>query len=228
MIIGKNFAWAHIPRTGGDIIRELFLLINQLLKGKLIKKIDGYSALQKHRTFTEAKIKADQILILSIRRLPNFIMSWIVMCAGKLHIEDEKCYQGGVWPDFDYPLPVPSKKQLLDPKESYGPEFFHEHYGQNFAILPDYLLKKYMGNYFINRWLRLEHLKYDFLEFIQTIELLNSQQIKAIQEFQYTVKQPFEYDHDVKRFFSADEIKILYDNNPLWKKIEGDLYKKGQ
>lgn len=226
MIIGKSFTWAHIPRTGGDATRGLFLLASQLLRKKLIKKMDNYQIIRKHDTFDKLKIRPDQTLILNIRRLPSFIISWIIMCAGRLRTEDEKCFEGGVWPEFDYPLPVPSKRQLFDSDESYGPNFFHKHYGKSFATLPDYLLKKYMGNYFISRWFRLEYLKHDFLEFIQTFEPLSLRQIKAIQRFRYTTKQPFKYDHRVMKFFSADEIEIIYDNNPLWREIESGLYEK--
>jgi len=224
MIIGKKFAWGHIPRTGGDITAELFQYANRLFDGQLIERMDGPANLSKHYTFKENELKADGAFILNIRKLPSFILSWVIMCSGRLRTEDKKCFQGGVWPYFYETLPVPTKKQLLDPCEAYGPPFFHKHYGRSFATLPDDLLKKYTDGYFINFWIRLERLKEDFIRAVELVEKLNEQQKEKIMQYQYTVKSPFAYNHNVKDFFSESELRTLYENNPLWCEIERKTY----
>lgn len=226
MIIGKKFVWTHIPRTGGDVTAELFKFANRLLKGRLIETANSLTVHSKHDTFERKKIDSNKKSVLNIRRLPSFIMSWIIMCAGRLNIKDKKCFKGGIWPEYNQPLPIPSKKQLFNTKESYGSDYFHKYYGGNFATLPDYLLKQYIDGYFISHWIRIEDLKEDFLKFIVSAEKVNGQQIEAIKQYQFTTKKPFNYNHTIEDFFSIGELQTLYSNNPLWQNIENRLYQE--
>lgn len=217
MIIGRDFAWGHIPRTGGDITAELFLLAHGF-DGGLIVTADSPGNLNKHDTFDECGIPDDMPCVLNIRRLPGFLMSWIIMCSGRLRPCDERCFSGGIWPPFT-PLPLPTKRQILDPSAPYGPDYFHKYYGGCFATLPDFLLRQHVGERDV-RWLRLEYLKADFLEFIATVSHLTPGQASTIMRHKYMIKRPFKYDHCVASFFTPDEIETLYGNNPLWGKIE--------
>ena len=225
MITGKNFACAHIPRAGGDVTTELFELTNELMNHNLIITVDSRAGHWKHDTFTARNIKHGFVLALNMRRLPSFIMSWIIMCAGRLRVEDPKNYGGGVYPHYGLCLPAPSKKQLLDKNESYGPSFFHEHYSRSFATLPDSILGKYMSGYHIDHWIRIEHLNEDFLKFIKAITgTIDEQQAEAIRQYKCIAKKPLIYNHNVEDFFSKSELQILYDNNPLWRDIEERIY----
>lgn len=224
MIVGHRFAWGHIPRTGGEITTELFVTANMLLGGRLLNGPQVTSSHRIHDTFRQRNIGDEVTLALNIRRLPEFLMSWIVMCAGRLREHEPKCFRGGVWPDYDYPLPVPTRAQLLDPDEPYGGEYFAWHYGGRLSTLPDTLLLRYTAGYTIARWLRLEHLKDDFLSFVTAFEPMNPAQRDAIYRHVYSVKQPFGYDHNAAHYFAADEIKTLYRNNPLWAAVEESAY----
>ena len=223
MIVGAKFAWGHIPRTGGDITSELFRVVDKSLGGHFISKRDPMGSHSKHDTFDpEAEGK---LLVLNIRRLPSFMMSWIVMCAGCLREEDSILpHRGGVWPKFER-LPVPSKLQLLNPIESYGPEYFRKLYSSSFATLPDSLLEQYIGSRTINIWLRLEHLREDFVQFMKQIEVTNPRTLKRIRRRKFRAKKPIGYNHSVEEYFSKDEIAILYKNNPTWAAIEAKVYK---
>jgi len=70
MVIGEKFAWAHIPKTGGDSTHLLF----RELDNDSLRFIDGP---EKHNSFAREGITGlDRIS--NIRRLPSLLKSWAV------------------------------------------------------------------------------------------------------------------------------------------------------
>ena len=71
MVIGDQFAWAHLPKTGGDATCEML----QAVPG-LVRFADPPESNEKHMPFfgREAEI-AGKLLVMNIRRLPAWTLS---------------------------------------------------------------------------------------------------------------------------------------------------------
>lgn len=72
MVIGKTFAWAHMPKTAGDMTLRLFHMFPQLLV-----HADPRNTNDKHARFRDRnpEIKGKSLL-LNIRRLPSWMLSY--------------------------------------------------------------------------------------------------------------------------------------------------------
>jgi hypothetical protein len=98
MVIGKDFAWAHMPKTGGNATHTLFSLFPQL-----VTKVDDIDRHDKHKSFADCQQAVQgKELILNIRRLP----SWILSVA-------QHFSRHGAYPDYK-PLPMWSKEQMIE------------------------------------------------------------------------------------------------------------------
>lgn len=96
MVVGERFAWAHLPKTGGDTTRALF----ELFPG-LVQHADPGDTNDKHATFqARAELVRGKVLAMNFRRLP----AWVLSRAH--HVARE-----GTWPDYR-PQPVPSPEDL--------------------------------------------------------------------------------------------------------------------
>jgi hypothetical protein len=69
MVIGKSFAYGHIPKTGGDAVHAWLAQIDGL-------EIDSVAEARKHQFFWERGIHKD-VYALSIRRLPFWALSYL-------------------------------------------------------------------------------------------------------------------------------------------------------
>jgi hypothetical protein len=212
MIITDKFAWGHIPRTGGDLTMDFFHQISDTIN----VRIDRPSKHEKHDPFIKRPNEiAGKDLILNIRQLPAFMLSWVQMCIGY-----------GVFPAYRR-LPMPTEEQLTNPKVKYGPPYFEQHYGP-FATIPDRMLKEFTNNWnlSIRYFARLEYI----LEDVKKI--LKNYYPKSKSRFDQMVvparalgfKSPLGYDHDVTKYFSEEVIKEFYKNNPRWAEIEKQRY----
>ncbi len=71
MIIGRDFAWGHMGKTGGDAVWAMFQCVPDL-----IEFAHEPTDPQKHRTF--AKMGAtNKPLVLNLRRLPSLVLSYV-------------------------------------------------------------------------------------------------------------------------------------------------------
>jgi hypothetical protein len=96
MVIGERFAWAHLPKTGGDTTRELF----QLFPG-LVDHADPGDTNVKHSMFTQRPEEvAGKTLAMNFRRLP----AWVLSRAQHLTVE-------GVYPEY-VPLPMQTSDEM--------------------------------------------------------------------------------------------------------------------
>ena len=72
MVIGPRFAWAHIPKTGGDMTARVFSLFPEV-----VTHIDPATAAAKHDPFFHRREVLDgRVLALTIRRLPEWTVSY--------------------------------------------------------------------------------------------------------------------------------------------------------
>jgi hypothetical protein len=98
MVIGQNFAWAHLPKTGGSATLELFLLFPEVI---VFADVDDSNA--KHTLFTEREQEVrDKQLVMNIRRLPYWVLSRAQHAA-----------RWGVHPDYK-PIPMASAAELSE------------------------------------------------------------------------------------------------------------------
>ena len=80
MVIGKKFAWCHMPKTGGTSITTMFSIV----KGKSsIVHVDFDYDTRKHDSFSDKERNLninlsdkERIRILGIRRLPEWVLSY--------------------------------------------------------------------------------------------------------------------------------------------------------
>lgn len=189
MVIGKAFAWAHLPKTGGDATLGLFRLFPEL-----IAYADEAHCHEKHASFgsRESQVR-DKLLATNIRRLPSWMLSHAQTAAH------------GLYPEYK-PQPMASPAEIAEKSDADG----------MIRLFTD------SGKTKIDRWLRTEYLREDFLEFIsQFIEVTPVQRTAILQFPMINAKT---YDHEVNHWFTPDQVSRMYQNNPLWASIEAAVY----
>jgi hypothetical protein len=98
VVIGERFAWAHIPKTGGDATVAML----EAVPG-LVLFADSRHSNDKHLPFSnrEEQVRG-KLLVMNIRRLP----AWVLSAA-------HHKAQSGLHPDYK-PLPMPSVEEMAD------------------------------------------------------------------------------------------------------------------
>jgi hypothetical protein len=72
VVIGKEFAWCHMQKTGGDATLLFFRLLP-----RLITHSDPRNVQEKHAAFAERESEVEgKLLACNIRRLPAWSLSW--------------------------------------------------------------------------------------------------------------------------------------------------------
>jgi hypothetical protein len=149
----------------------------------------------KHTLFSEREAEvAGKRLVMNIRRLPFWVLSRAQHVA-----------RWGVHPDYE-PIPIPDTDELAD------------------SDFPDDRLKLYTdgGRFEIDRWLRMEHMAKDFLDFIAGYADVTEERRAGVLEMPMVNKH--DYDHDLASWFTTDQIDRMYERNPRWEAIEQQLY----
>ncbi|GJM45045.1 MAG: hypothetical protein DHS20C21_18870 [Gemmatimonadota bacterium] len=147
----------------------------------------------KHRRFVEENVQG-KTLVLNLRRLPSLTLSYVN--HARFH---------GLGPDQPAGTEITPEEAL---EELRAERVIRNHTDR--------------GNLTIHRWLRMEHLREDFLEFVSTLRPLTSAEVQAVRAV--TTKKPMPYDHDPRTFFSPDQIVQLYENSPTWARYEREVY----
>jgi hypothetical protein len=192
MVIGEQFAWAHLPKTAGTVTVAMF----DVFAG-LVLSADDPEGIDAHVTFRE---RADQVsgkrLVMNFRRLPSWVLSRAYYVS--LH---------GVHPDFE-PVPFPPADELAD------------------SSLPDERLALFSdrGRVAIDRWLRVESLAEDLLAFVSELRPVTSEEHARVSAVGHI--NALDYDHDVSRWFTPEQVERLYRRNPAWTAIESRLYRE--
>jgi hypothetical protein len=98
MVIGHDFVWAHLGKTGGDATLALFRLFP-----RIVLSADNPDTNAKHATFRARKDEiAGKRLILNIRRLDAWALSHAQHRASR-----------GLYPDYK-PMPLSSPDEMAD------------------------------------------------------------------------------------------------------------------
>jgi hypothetical protein len=98
MVIGDDFAWAHMPKTAGTATTTMFEAFDDL-----VRFADSPEGEDAHRTFEDRRLEVEgKLLVLNLRRLP----AWVVSRAHYVS-------RHGVHPDF-VPIPMPSPGDLAE------------------------------------------------------------------------------------------------------------------
>ena len=149
----------------------------------------------KHATFKQREQDvAGRMLVMNLRRLPFWVLSRAQHVA-----------RWGVHPDYQ-PIPMASAQELSE------------------SDFPDDRLGLYTdGERFpIDRWLRMEQLGEDFLEFVSELTPVTPEQRAAV--LSLPPVNSHEYDHELATWFTPEEIERMYERNPVWAGIEERLY----
>ena len=102
VVIGRHFAWAHLPKTGGDATYSMLCAVPGL-----VEFADPLNSSLKHTPFPDrGKQVAGKLLVMNIRRLPEWVIS----------IAQHKA-RHGVYPDYEA-IPLPSHAELSQTTEA--------------------------------------------------------------------------------------------------------------
>jgi hypothetical protein len=78
------------------------------------------------------------------------------------------------------------------------------------------------GRFKIDRWLRMEHIGHDFLDFISAYADVGEERRAAA--LAVPMVNSHDYDHDLTSWFTADQIDRMYERNPRWAALERQVY----
>ena len=190
MVIGKEFAWAHLPKTGGDATLAMFRIVDDL-----IEYADPEDTNDKHAFFQAraAEIRG-KVLAMNMRRLPSWVLS-----------RAQHVSRRGTYPDYR-PQPMGTPDELAD------------------SAFPDDRLTLYTsaGQFHPDRWLRMESLPADFLDFVSDFRDVSGAERAAIEAL--GAVNMAEYDHQIGSWFTPEQVQRMYVNNPAWATVEHELY----
>ena len=159
----------------------------------LIDYWDGPRDSGKHARFSERPGRVkEKARALNIRRLPSWVLAFSVHKS-----------QRGLAPDYR-PGPMDSPYQMARTRE------------------PDGQLATFLEGGAISHWLRLEHLKEDFLTFISHYAEVSEEQRLAVERL--TPVNTAAYDRDISHWFSDSHLELMYESNPLWARVERQVY----
>jgi hypothetical protein len=190
VVIGKDFAWAHLPKTGGDATLAMFHMLPDL-----VEFADPEDTNDKHTNFySRAQELRGKILVMNFRRLPAWSLS-----------RAQHVSRRGTFPEYE-PAPLPTPDELAD------------------SSFPDSRLMFYTadGWFWPDHWLRMEYLADDFLDFVSSLRPLGDserEQVRALGPVNTA-----EYDREIENWFTPEQIRRMYLNNPSWATLEQELY----
>lgn len=212
MIITKNLIWSHLCRTGGSAIEYSIEYLYNLIHSYgyssdllLCKSEEGEGKHATVKNFNKAKdLIEDQYLVLSIRRLPSWILS-----VSNYYKEISKEEQ------FNYAIkgkPMHYNNGVKNPRYA------------------DDLLKGYIANYNYSNiiFIRNEYIELDFSLLVDKIINDNNigssdkveiwkKVISCLREEQSTKRS---YDNNLLNWYSLSQIANMYLNNPEWESLE--------
>jgi hypothetical protein len=78
------------------------------------------------------------------------------------------------------------------------------------------------GRLTIDRWLRTERLAEDFIDFASELTDLTDEERQSVTN--HPPVNELEYDHRIEHWFAPDQVRLMYDGNPVWAAIEESVY----
>jgi hypothetical protein len=135
-----------------------------------------------------------KVLAMNFRRLPVWVLSRAQHVA-----------RHGIHPDYE---PIP-----MEPPEVLASSPFPD---SRIAIFTD------EGRIRIDRWLRAESITQDFLKFISEFTEVNEERRRQVEEVGPV--NTHDYDKEVSNWFGPGLIERMYAANPVWAKLEREIY----
>jgi hypothetical protein len=139
----------------------------------------------------------DKLLVANIRRLPSWALS---------HARHMARYGG-----------FPEEKPLGHrPPDVVASESLADHY-----------LDEIVGDHEIDYWIRQEHLVDDLLRFLRRVTTLTADEEAAIRSVSRLNEQRRGWNprrRTPERFFSQEQVDMLYAKNPRWAEVERHVY----
>lgn len=207
MLICKQFCYAHIPRTAGDYTAAA--LWGAVPRSDVIRRIKIRNS-KKHDAPHEQGISENKQLVLSVRRLAPWLLSYVNMLC-----------QCGVHPTFEK-RPWPSAVDISDIESSYkiGPVTSPCLSGP-LATIPDRYLHHMLSGRCASDiwWLRCENIAEDVADLVGQFW---PERAQLVRPFWVKGKVKLKYDHDISTW--GWDIRQLYKNNPLWSEVERAVY----
>lgn len=186
MIIGEQFGWAHLPKTGGTAALWMF---------RQFPEWAGGHTGSKHSTFAQHEREIEgKVLVSNMRRLPDWVLSWSHHRAAK---------------DFDANGMLPPMHSPWEMAEGRRADYWLG------VLLDD-------QRFHVDRWLRMEHLADDFIDFISEQRDVDPEQRRRIKEI--GAVNAVEYDHQVTHWFTPQHVQRMYEQNPRWAAVEREVY----
>jgi hypothetical protein len=162
----------------------------------LVVHADPRNVQAKHASFAEREHQVQgKLLLCNIRRLPAWMLSW-----HQHHSQFRSLGTDGK------PVPMRSPQQLAELPRG----------DRRLAHFTD------SGRFAIDRWLRMEHLAEDFTGFVSGLTELTEGDRYNISN--YPSVNVLEYDHELEHWFTAEQVRLMYSNNPVWAELEQRLY----
>jgi len=170
------------------------LLMFELLP-RLIVFADPWEDEEKHSSFAERAEQVEgKLLAANLRRLPSWTLSWAQFRARRGKRPD------GTQIQMNSPhqmVAVPRADRLL------------------LRLTAD-------GRYEVDRWLRMEQLTEDFIALVAELTDLTDEERSRIAESPEV--HGLDYDHEYANWFTPEQVRHLYENNPVWAKLEERVY----
>ena len=194
MIYSRTFAFGHIPKTGGDAIHLWLRALRD--RDLTIDSIDGP---WKHDHFAmRPETQGQRFYVSTIARLPAWLLSLL-------------------WEDSTH-ANVVADWGFASAEEMRRPDAAFRHcYG-------DWHLSRMRQGVEITHWLRSGATLFD--DMVATIgdvhRPLEPDEIETMRAAR--VKRPRPYDHDVRTFWTRQEMETLYRMNPQWAAIEALVF----
>lgn len=210
MIITPYFVWTHLAKTGGYSVHKIFGLVKD--DGLEMDPIGGeWSDYRRHEPFWLRSqkcgydISAGKMKILSIRRLPSWMLSFA---------EFKKREEG-----FDFTIEELTagyfkheKRDMHSGKLSDKGTYETHHADEALA---------YYQPEIIDRWWKQESLYKDVIDTLKEFYPISNGQKEQMRAFHENANN---YNRQVEERFTLQQLEELYHNCPLWTNYELKVY----
>lgn len=208
MVIGQDFVWAHMGKTGGDSVHKMFEAISKryIVFADDVRKPDKHFSFTKREADMGIDLTQSRKRILNIRRLPSWALSYGYHKQHRQGVpfDKQKLLEGIV---------AVRKRQVALPDGSLGQE-------TDYSTI-DQILKNQMCER-VDYWIRTEYLAQDFITVMSHFVTITWWQRLRIKWTHRNSNS--KYDKDIMSHFSKEDLKKLYAACPLWAEIEKQCY----